>query len=95
MTCAEVRELQSNYLDEELIDDARVRVDQHLAGCATCAADYAAVAKAVNRLRAETRRDEAAPWFTDRVLDRLARENETTNVYATGDDPSQMAFQDL
>ncbi|HEY3329861.1 MAG TPA: zf-HC2 domain-containing protein [Capsulimonadaceae bacterium] len=95
MTCNEVRELQSNYLDEELIDVVRAKVDQHLAHCPACAADYVAVASAVTRLREEARRDSAGPWFADRVLDRLARENDTTNTPLDVDDPSQMTFSEL
>jgi len=95
MTCNEIRELQGNYLDEELIDVVREKVDEHLASCPSCAADYAAVASAVTRLRTETRRDQAGPWFADRVLDRLARENDTTNMPLDADDPSQMTFADL
>jgi len=95
MTCQEARELQGNYLDEELIDSARATLEKHLDSCPQCTADFAAVADAIGHLKAGARQGEPGTWFADRVLDRLARENETTNSPLAVDDPSQMSFADL
>ncbi|MDR3706802.1 MAG: zf-HC2 domain-containing protein [Capsulimonadaceae bacterium] len=95
MTCDQVRELQSNYIDHELIDPMRERVDQHLATCPACRADFATVAQLVARLRGQPASEDAAPWFTDRVIERLARDNDTTDLSSLADDPTQLAFRDL
>ena len=95
MICDEARELQGNYIDRELIQPMRSRVDVHLATCPECAADFAAVAVAVERAKAERTAPDVAPWFADRVLDRLARDNETTNIFEGEDDPSQLTFRGI
>ena len=96
MNCEQVRQLQSNYIDEELIDPVRARIDEHLAGCKACRDDYAAVAEAVTRLQQTTQsREDAAKWFADRVLERLARENDVFDILAGDDTKSQLSFNDL
>jgi len=95
MNCEQVRQLQSNYIDEELIDPVRARIDEHLAGCRVCREDYAAVAEAVTRLQTTQSREDAAKWFADRVLERLARENDVCDILAGDDAKSQLSFNDL
>ena len=95
MTCDHVRQLQSNYIDEELIGEVRNRIDAHLAECRECRADYEAVTMAVARLHHAPPSEGAAPWFTDRVLERLARENEVSDVNVFDAPASQLSFKDL
>lgn len=95
MTCQEVRQLQSNYLDEELIDQLRAQIEAHLATCQACRDDFAAVARAVAALQAQTPSEEAAPWFAQRVLERLQRENDVEGEGEIESEESQLSFQDL
>lgn len=48
ITCREMVELMSDYLDGALADHARARFEQHLAGCEGCA-------NALDQLRATLR----------------------------------------
>jgi RNA polymerase sigma-70 factor, ECF subfamily len=54
MKCWDARSLVSDYLDNELSDDLRLRVERHLEGCSTCPPLYAglvAATAAVSLLR--------------------------------------------
>ena len=95
MTCEQVRQLQSNYIDEDLIDRVRAQIDEHLASCTACRADYDAVAGALARLHSEQTTEEVAPWFADRVLERLARENDVADDLDEDPAGSQLSFHDL
>jgi predicted anti-sigma-YlaC factor YlaD len=95
MNCEQVRQLQSNYIDEELIEQVRSRIDEHLAVCDACREDYEAVAQAVDRLHAAAPSEDVAPWFAERALERLERENDVSDPFAGDQAESQLSFQDL
>ena len=78
MDCELVRELLGNYIDEDLTIAARREVDCHLAGCKSCAADLETQRAAVQKLTQAGDSVEApSPWFTERLLHRLAQANDT------------------
>jgi anti-sigma factor RsiW len=78
MNCETVRELLGNYIDEELTQTMRVSVDRHVAGCKTCAADLATLQNAVAKIAESAEVEQPSPWFTERLLHRLAEQNETS-----------------
>jgi anti-sigma factor RsiW len=51
MNCAQIEELLSDLIDGELGDDARTGIEQHLAGCAGCAALYRQMKRTVRFVR--------------------------------------------
>jgi anti-sigma factor RsiW len=73
MACIDVVELLSAYLDGDLDDDLRARVDRHLAGCDGCTAalgQFETVIRLAGRLTAA---DVASldPLVRDRLLSTL------------------------
>lgn len=52
MTCAQIEELLSDLIDDELGAGARTGVEAHLASCAECAAAYRALKRTVAFVRA-------------------------------------------
>ncbi|HET6616051.1 MAG TPA: zf-HC2 domain-containing protein [Dehalococcoidia bacterium] len=51
MTCDQIDELLSDYIDEELTDGARAGVEAHLRSCAGCAASYKQLVRTVRFVR--------------------------------------------
>lgn len=47
MNCRETRALLSEYIDEELGDETREHVTEHLGGCAACAKEHHALRRTV------------------------------------------------
>jgi len=67
MTCHEVRESLSAYLDEALTPDERARVDAHLETCADCPRELASLRATVTLLR-RVQPVRAPVGFVDRTL---------------------------
>lgn len=73
LRCIQVVELLSAYLDGELDDDLRVRMDQHLAGCDGCSAALGQF-EIVRRLAARLSAADVAsldPLVRDRLMSTL------------------------
>ena len=51
MTCDQIDELLSEYIDEELTDGAREGVEAHLRSCESCAASYKQLVRTVRFVR--------------------------------------------
>jgi hypothetical protein len=77
LSCADVRELIGNDLDRELTSEMRVRLQQHIDGCAACRAEAVSLAQSLEDIRNAGSVETAAPWFADRTLDRLLTEYES------------------
>lgn len=76
--CAKVDELLSGYLDDELTQKDRQRVDIHLAGCKRCTARLAeldTVRVSVGKLGLEMNPEDRERWrkAMDNAFDRTAR----------------------
>ena len=95
MTCDEVKELQSNYFDQELIDDARRRVDEHLKTCPVCSADFQAMAQTIDKIRAESGRLTPPHWFSDRLMERLEQQIDTNSDHVERNQASQLRLLGL
>jgi anti-sigma factor RsiW len=52
MTCAQIEELLSDLLDDELAEGVRAGVEQHLASCDTCTSSYRKLRRTVRFVRA-------------------------------------------
>ena len=59
MKCDAMREWFSDRLDDSLDPDRSAQVDQHLAQCASCLAEFEALRLAIGRLRQAGSRGEA------------------------------------
>ncbi|MDE0422172.1 MAG: zf-HC2 domain-containing protein [Gammaproteobacteria bacterium] len=75
--CANVDELLSGYLDDELTQKDRQRVDRHIEGCARCSArlrELDALSASVSRLRADMVPEDQEEWrkVMDNALERTA-----------------------
>ena len=68
MSCADNRLLHSALLDDELAPDERAQVEAHLATCAECTAELAALARTLGMLHALPAA-RAPHGFVDRVLE--------------------------
>jgi anti-sigma factor RsiW len=77
MHCEDVRELLGNYIDQELTETMRRRIETHLMGCLVCAGDLATLKETVGRLRAAPAPEAPNSWHFERLLDRLARDHDT------------------
>jgi anti-sigma factor RsiW len=67
-------ELLAAYLDEELAQDERIRLDEHLADCVLCQRELRAQSAVRSRLNREAE-SLVASDVTDRVMSRLAHQN--------------------
>jgi hypothetical protein len=67
MTCAESRELLSAYLDGALVPEERAALETHVAGCAECRRELAALERTVALVRAVAPA-RAPAGFVDRVV---------------------------
>ena len=77
MHCEDVRELLGNYIDLELTDAIRRRIDEHVAGCQACAGDLATLTETVACLHTAPAPEAPNSWHFERLLDRLARDHDT------------------
>ncbi|MEO8295891.1 MAG: anti-sigma factor [Gemmatimonadota bacterium] len=80
-------ELLAAYLDEELAQDERIRLDAHLADCVLCQRDLRAQAAIRARLNREAESPVALD-VTERVMSRLAHLHTTPVSSAVSDPPS-------
>ena len=78
MGCETVRELLGNYIDEDLTETLRGSVDNHPAVCQKCCADIETLRSAIVALKESQDIEQPSPWFTERLLHRLAQESDTT-----------------
>jgi anti-sigma factor RsiW len=78
MECETVRELLGNYIDEELTQPMCTAIENHLAACPACAADLATLRSTLAKLTSESTLEEPSPWFAERLLQSLARNNDTS-----------------
>lgn len=67
MTCKELVELVTEYLEGSLPDDVRARMDQHLSGCDGCSA-YLEQMRQTIRLTGELREENLTPQQRDDLL---------------------------
>lgn len=81
MKCRRCSNDLTAYLEGSLGDEARARVEQHLAGCGECRR-FADILRESYSLAAEEYRVEPAPFFYTRVKARLERGAETTSPSA-------------
>jgi anti-sigma factor RsiW len=72
MNCNEVATLVARYVDGEVDDLQRRTIEQHLRGCANCAALQQAALALRDRIRSEVPRYEATPALRERVRAMLA-----------------------
>ncbi len=71
--CREVRDLSSDYIEDELDEESRKRISKHLAWCPPCSAFVNTLRATVNMLRSTPRHD-APEGFPDRVRDAVRNE---------------------
>lgn len=76
MQCEDIRELLGNYIDEELTETMRRRIESHLASCVTCSGDLASLQSTVVRLKSALVVEQPNSWHFERLLDRLARDHD-------------------
>jgi anti-sigma factor RsiW len=69
MKCSEIKDLLGNYLDDELTQEMRNRVNRHLVRCRDCAWEVKSIEEAVAALRAASPDDRPAPEFRERLLE--------------------------
>ena len=69
MNCDQIEELLSDLIDDELSDNARAGVEQHLASCERCAAAYKQMKRTVRFVRANASTPivsgTAGAWYAD------------------------------
>ena len=70
ISCPQVREELTNYLEADITPELRARIDWHLSGCASCRAYYDSV-QGVIRILGETELIELPSGFSQRLRSRL------------------------
>ena len=70
--CAEIRDLLSEFLDNDLTESDLDEVEKHLSECEPCAAFMDTLKATIELLRASVRND-APPGFRDRVREQLQK----------------------
>jgi anti-sigma factor RsiW len=78
MECKTVQELLGNYLDEELTEPMRICIESHLGTCPACSADLADLKVVIAELELSKIAELPSPWFAERLLQSLARSNNTS-----------------
>jgi hypothetical protein len=68
MTCKELVELVTAYLEDAMDDDTRARFEDHLAGCDGCT-HYLEQFRVTIRTVGRIQDDDIEPAFRDRLLD--------------------------
>ena len=71
--CREVRDLSSDYIDDELDETSRGRVGEHIGRCGPCNAFINTLRATIDMLRSTPRHD-APEGFPDRVRDAVRNE---------------------
>ncbi len=73
MTCREIEERLSAYLDDALPAEERRKVEEHLASCRSCARALADLRKTVGLVR-ELEEVEPPPWLRQKIMTRVREE---------------------
>ena len=73
--CVHVRELSSEYIDEELDEASVRRISSHLEGCGPCQAFFRTFKATVELLRSSRQSGAAPEGFRKRVLDSIRQES--------------------
>lgn len=68
MKCSEIKDLLGNYLDDELTQEMRNRVNRHLVRCRDCAWEVKSMEEALGALRATTPDERPTREFRERLL---------------------------
>ena len=71
MTCGEIKELLDLYLDNELSEEARTRLERHLLKCPDCAFQLRSLEQTRELLLESFSPAEASPSFRERMSARL------------------------
>lgn len=71
MKCADVRELLSNYMDQELTETMMQRVEKHLLRCSNCAYEARSIEQARDLLRQSVESPMVSEQIGERVLHHL------------------------
>jgi anti-sigma factor RsiW len=71
MRCTEITELADLYVDGELSEETRGRIDRHILRCADCAYRIRAIEQTKSLLRDAYPRAETSPGFRERTSARL------------------------
>ena len=67
MTCKELVELITDYLEGQLSDDVRIRLENHLSGCNGCT-NYLEQMRQTIRLTGKLREEDISPQQRDELL---------------------------
>ncbi len=76
MECRVVRDMLSEYIDDELVQEQKGMIDLHLRDCSACSRDFEELL-AVHRLFASTERFPAPYGFSTRVMANLEETKES------------------
>jgi anti-sigma factor RsiW len=71
MRCAEAQDLLDLYVDGELPEESRARVERHLLRCAACAFEVRTLEQTRAHLRESHPRVESSPAFREKTAARL------------------------
>ena len=71
MTCGEIKDLLDLYLDNELSEEARTRLERHLLKCPGCAFELRSLEQTRALLLESFPPGEASPSFQERMSARL------------------------
>ena len=77
LDCKDVKELSSDYIDEELEGAKASQMDRHLGWCAPCNAFVRTLRATVELLRATPKQD-APDGFRDRIRENLRKDADKT-----------------
>lgn len=75
LTCGQVLDGLSEYLDDELAPEARARLEAHLRGCEGCARFGGEFGATVRALRARLGGERLPSDFRDRLRDAMDRDD--------------------
>jgi anti-sigma factor RsiW len=87
LTCEEARELVGPYLDDELSEESRRRLERHLLTCEVCGWEAASLRVTRDRLRSEADEVMASDAFRSRTL-RLLRADNAHLAAESAEEPS-------
>lgn len=73
MTCHEIEERLSAYLDDALPAEERKRLEEHLTACPSCARSLADLRKTVGLVR-DLEEVEPPPWLKQKIMNRVREE---------------------
>jgi predicted anti-sigma-YlaC factor YlaD len=72
LTCAEVLRELSNYMDDDVTSELRLRINAHVSACGGCRAIYDGVRNVIT-LVGDFQTIELPPGFSQRLRQRLAK----------------------